>query len=110
VTSTLNMTTKTHRSRKEIKLKALKSIATRIEKEPVYVSGILFFTIFTALFSLDYYVYKFSPYLTKNIIVEAHGLMFDVFIFGIIILYIDRWRAKKIQITRYMEELEDYKE
>jgi len=43
-----------------------------------------------------------------DILVESHGLIFDLFIFGILITYFETQKTKKDSITRYKEELSDF--
>lgn len=54
---------------------------------------------------LDYY------YLGKlgGILVEAHGLVFDLLIFGILLAVYERIRSKHDKVQRYLEELDDYR-
>lgn len=44
-----------------------------------------------------------------NILVESHGLLFDILLFGIGIAIYDEVRGNKQRIKRYSEELEDYR-
>ena len=44
-----------------------------------------------------------------NILVESHGLLFDIFLFGIGIAIYDEIRGNKLNTKRYSEELEDYR-
>lgn len=43
-----------------------------------------------------------------DILVEFHGLIFDLFVFGILITIYDSIKSKRDRITRYREELKDY--
>lgn len=45
---------------------------------------------------------------TENILVEAHGLFFDLFVFGVILTLYENFRDKKDRMERYREEIEDY--
>ncbi|NUQ26358.1 MAG: pentapeptide repeat-containing protein [Saprospiraceae bacterium] len=45
----------------------------------------------------------------KNVLVEAHGLVFDLLVFGIILTLYDRYRQRKERIERYREEIDDYR-
>lgn len=53
------------------------------------------------------------PYLgreefAENILIEAHGLFFDLFVFGVILTLYENFRDKKDRMDRYKEEIEDY--
>lgn len=45
----------------------------------------------------------------ENILVEAHGMLFDVLIIGIIILWLNKKREKKLEIKRYHDEIDDFR-
>jgi len=49
---------------------------------------------------------KIKPY---DILVELNGLVFDLFIFGILITAYEAWTEKKGKITRHKEEINDYR-
>ena len=55
---------------------------------------------------LDWYDLKFSIH---DILVEFHGLVFDLIVFGIILTIYEKIKSKKDKITRYKEEIEDFR-
>jgi len=55
---------------------------------------------------MDLFDSEFSPH---DIIVEYHGLVFDLFIFGVILTVYESRRSKKDKIDRYREEIDDYR-
>lgn len=58
-----------------------------------------------AVLYLDYNDQYFKPH---DILVEFHGLVFDLLIFGILITIYDSIKSKQEKITRYREEIKDY--
>lgn len=46
----------------------------------------------------------------KNVLVEAHGLLFDLLVFGILLTLYDLSRQKKDRIERYNEEIDDFRD
>lgn len=44
-----------------------------------------------------------------DVLVEAHGLLFDVILFGIVLSIFNKIKSKKENILRLQEELEDYR-
>ena len=44
-----------------------------------------------------------------GVLVEAHGLVFDLFIFGIVLTAYEVVRGKQDKVERYKEELDDYR-
>jgi hypothetical protein len=45
----------------------------------------------------------------KNLGSELHGLIFDIILFGIVLVFFERVREKRDVILRYLEELDDYR-
>ena len=50
-------------------------------------------------------------YLTdrEGILVEAHGLLFDIFLFACLFVWFNQLRSRRQQIQRYREELDDFR-
>ncbi|MCF8247513.1 MAG: pentapeptide repeat-containing protein [Saprospiraceae bacterium] len=69
----------------------------------------LFFGSLIFFIVLDYVVVDNWEDFLKNILVEAHGFIFDLLIFGIIFTIYQEVREKKESIKRYLEELEDFR-
>ncbi|MDX1942664.1 MAG: pentapeptide repeat-containing protein [Saprospiraceae bacterium] len=44
-----------------------------------------------------------------NILISAHGLLFDIVLFGIILSFYDDYIRKQQDIKRYLEEIDDYR-
>lgn len=45
----------------------------------------------------------------ENILVEAHGMLFDIFVIGIIVLWLDQIRDKNSTKNSYLEKIEDFR-
>ena len=58
------------------------------------------------IISLDRFDYSFSWH---DLLVETHGLFFDLIIFGIILTIYESFRERKDLIKRYNEEIDDYR-
>lgn len=63
-----------------------------------------FFALLTVIF-LDLFDCSFNKH---DIIVESHGLVFDLIVFGILITIYESIDSKNERIKRYREELEDF--
>lgn len=61
--------------------------------------------ILIALFYLDG-IYGLEP---RDIVVEAHGMLFDILLFGIILAVYDRITRHKEDVQRYLEEIDDFR-
>jgi uncharacterized protein YjbI with pentapeptide repeats len=56
--------------------------------------------------SAEYYTDEFHSFYPQ-ILAEAHGMVFDLFVVGVLVFYFDKSREKRWMITHYTEELED---
>lgn len=82
-----------------------------IKYELLNYSSILFFVII-AILSLIFITildFKDTEFNWHDILVEAHGLIFDLFIFGLLITGFDFIRTRREKRVRYNEEIEDLK-
>lgn len=55
--------------------------------------------------SLKYYVAGFG----EKVLVEAHGILFDILIFGILILFLNKLAENRITNQRYKDEIDDFR-
>jgi hypothetical protein len=59
--------------------------------------------------SLIFYDY-WDPEFWKNIRVEAHGMLFDILVIGVLILFLNKLAEKQIANRRYLDEIDDFRE
>ena len=45
----------------------------------------------------------------KDILIEAHGLLFDIFVFGVLLAYLNKFLEKRQKTERYKEEIDDFR-
>jgi uncharacterized protein YjbI with pentapeptide repeats len=45
----------------------------------------------------------------ENFLVEAHGMLLDIIIFGLLFTFINLSRSKKLEIQRFKEEIDDFR-
>lgn len=92
-------------------------ILNKIASNPVLTSLVVLVICFSIIFSftiiknsegVPYYSYNDS--FIENILVESHGMLLDIIVFGIIITIIELFRGKNQEIKRYNEEIEDFRE
>ncbi len=50
-----------------------------------------------------------DPEFQENLLVEASGLVFDLFVFGLVLSLYEGWRAKRERIKRLHEEIDDFR-
>lgn len=79
-----------------------------IESKKVYFFG---FILYLAILIQFTFVRNYSNYsdVPQGIMIEAFGFIADIFLFGIAITIYEIFWKKKETVTRYLEELEDYR-
>ena len=66
--------------------------------------GVSFLIIFI-LGITDYFLMSPETYDVYDILVESHGLFFDLIVFGIILSVYEEWRSRKEQLQRCIDEM-----
>lgn len=79
-----------------------------IESKKVYFFCFILFIVILIQFT---FVRNYSNYsdVSQGIMIEAFGFIADIFLFGIAITIYEIFWKKKETVTRYLEELEDYR-
>jgi hypothetical protein len=95
----------------KVRRKILKIIifVKRLFIKPVFISFLvfIFFTIVIIGFTIIRYGYDEDLY--KNVLVEAHGMLFDLLIIGVFILWLHILIEKRRDIKRYHDEIDDFR-
>jgi BTB/POZ domain-containing protein KCTD9 len=66
-----------------------------------------FVTLIITSLSIPFYLENFWEFF-GNILVEAHGLLFDLLVLGVFVLWLQRLGRQELTVTRYREEIQDY--
>ncbi len=46
----------------------------------------------------------------ENVFVKAHGMLFDILVIGILILFLSKLAEKRIANQRYLDEIDDFRD
>jgi len=94
---------------KDVKNK-ITSIANSIIENPILTSFIvfIFLAIVVIFLSLPYYMASFSKYYGE-VLVEAHGMLFDILVIGILIFWLNKNGEKRQRIRTYKDEIDDFR-
>lgn len=68
----------------------------------VIVSGIIF------TLSLPHYNGHVN-FFYENLLVEAHGMIFDLLVIGILLVWLNKVGEKRLRVRRYQEEIDDFR-
>ncbi|MBN1271214.1 MAG: pentapeptide repeat-containing protein [Candidatus Aminicenantes bacterium] len=85
------------------------TIETLAEKE-IKLGVVIFVFVCLVVFSSTFLMGRtYDRSHLYNILVEAHGLVFDIFVFGIIVMIFNKFAERRRNILRWIEEIDDYK-
>jgi uncharacterized protein YjbI with pentapeptide repeats len=81
-----------------------------VSERPTVVSlfVLLFLTCLVLLLSFDYYLNDFEAF-WREVLAEAHGMLFDIAIIGILIYWLNERGQRKTAIRTYRDEIEDFR-
>ena len=68
----------------------------------ILVAALVIGLSWTHYTSLDHHFYE-------NLLVEAHGMIFDLLIIGILLVWLNKIGEKRLRIRRYQEEIDDFR-
>ncbi|MFN6946550.1 MAG: pentapeptide repeat-containing protein [Cytophagaceae bacterium] len=76
--------------------------------DPIISTSVTFIvlTIIIVFLTIPYFKDDPTEYF-RSILIEAHGMLFDVAIIGILLYWLNKRGEKRIRINRYREEIED---
>ena len=87
----------------------MKRFIEKIIENKVLTSFIVFLGATLGVVITTSILYGYDEPFLENILVEAYGMLFDILIIGIIILWLNKRREKKLEIQRYHNEIDDFR-
>lgn len=81
-----------------------------ISEKPILTSTIVLFVvgILVIIASLPYYNENFHGFFGQ-VLAEAHGMIFDIAVIGILILWLNKTGEKRSRIRTYKDEIDDFR-
>lgn len=76
----------------------------------VLTSFVVFLGATFVVVIVTFVLYGYEKPFLENILVEAHGMLFDILIIGILILWLNQLTAKRFEIRRYRDEIDDFRD
>jgi uncharacterized protein YjbI with pentapeptide repeats len=97
-------------SRSELKI-LIEERTKNITKKPILTSVIvlIFLAVLVLGLSLPYYLEDFRGFF-KEVLAEAHGMLFDIAIIGILIYWLRENGEKQLRIKMYKDEIDDFRQ
>jgi len=90
-------------------LKIIKEIPGLMGEKPILTALIFLIIIGFVVFRISISAKQEGKEFTGNIIAEGYGVVFDIFVFGILIAFFNRLGEKRRDIKRWKEEIEDFR-
>jgi hypothetical protein len=85
------------------------SIVRGIITNPLLIAFAAFILATVFVVSLTLSSYGYGGNFLENILVEAHGMLLDILVIGIFILWLNRSGEKLLEVRRYLEEIDDFR-
>ncbi|MCU0447061.1 MAG: pentapeptide repeat-containing protein [Microscillaceae bacterium] len=79
-------------------------------ESPIMISLLVLFLLSVVVvgLSLPYYLYDFNNFYAQ-VLAEAHGMLFDIAIIGILIFWLNNQGERRRRIRTYIDEIDDFR-
>ncbi len=92
------------------RIRKIKERVDEILEKPILTSAIvlLFLAVIVLGLSLRYYLKDFHNFFGQ-VLAEAHGMLFDIAVIGILIFWLNKNGEKRLRIRTYKDEIDDFR-
>lgn len=94
------------------KIKA-KEIFEKIVSKPALAALLVFGIFFIIIVGFSIFKYRYNEKFFESIVIEAHGMLFDILIIGVIIFALhkvgEKRLKKELEIKRHEDEIDDFR-
>lgn len=81
-----------------------------VAERPVVISLFVFFVLAILVFSLSFNLYRYDfDNFWREVLAEAHGMLFDIAIIGILIYWLNDRAQTRMSIRTYTDEIDDFR-
>lgn len=87
-----------------------KQIIEKIGSQPILASSLVFVLASVIVIGLTLIKYGYKGNFEENIMVEAHGMLFDILVIGIFIFTLHSLGKKRLESQGYQDEIDDFRE
>jgi uncharacterized protein YjbI with pentapeptide repeats len=82
----------------------------RIQEEPIYVSILVLAILSALIIGISRLFYSYTDHsFFSQLLIEAHGMLFDIAFIGILIYWLNQRGDKKRRIRAYLDEIDDFR-
>ncbi len=86
------------------------NVVRSITERQLLTTTIVLILIATIIVTLSFPHYGgHVNYFYENLLVEAHGMIFDLLVIGILLVWLNKVGEKRLRIRRYQEEVDDFR-
>ncbi len=92
------------------RIRNLKEYIIAIPEQPLLTSFLvlIFIALLVVGLSLPYYVSNFEEFYMQ-VLAEAHGMIFDIAVIGMLIFWLNKSGEKRLRIKTYKDEIDDFR-
>ncbi|HTJ49040.1 MAG TPA: pentapeptide repeat-containing protein [Cyclobacteriaceae bacterium] len=92
------------------RLKKLNEVFNGIIEKPLLTSSIVLIVVAIIVLSLSlpYYLHDFDSFIPQ-VLAEAHGMIFDIAVFSILIFWLNQNGERRQRIRTYKDEIDDFR-
>ena len=91
------------------KIKHIQTLYEHIITSPVLITAVVFIFAFIFVVGLTTKYHYYSDRFRENLMVEAHGVLFDIFMLGMVIVWLQQKGKSKVEKKRYQDEIDDFR-
>lgn len=89
--------------------KQLKQFCFRTTADPVFAAFVVLFAMALIIISLSWRLGFYKAENIDNILAEAHGMLLDIAVIGLFLLWLNKLGEKRLEKRRYQEEIDDFR-
>lgn len=93
---------------REIRRKAITKLEGLSAERPVILALIIFGIAALVVVGGTFFFFGYDYDFFRNVAVEAHGMLLDLLVIGVLVFWLTRLGEHRQTVSRYQEEIEDY--
>jgi uncharacterized protein YjbI with pentapeptide repeats len=91
------------------RIKNIYHVYEGIITNPILITGFVFVFALFFVTGLTFYYDFYNVGFLRDLMVEAHGVVFDIFMLGVVIFWLQQKGKNKVEKRRYQDEIDDFR-